>query len=69
MTVNAIDGVDRSLIVAVSLPGGLCTGEPDEDARSNRTAAFPIGADNRALLAAICRVGDLSDAQREANGC
>lgn len=69
VTVKRIDGVDRSLIVAVSLPGGLCTGESDEAPRSNWTAAFPEGADCDALLAAICRVGELSDAQGEANGC
>lgn len=69
VTVNEIEGVERSLMVAVSLPGGLCTGEPDEQPLSDWTMAFPAGADNPALLQAICSIGELTDAQRDANGC
>ncbi|HZD23736.1 MAG TPA: hypothetical protein VE569_10105 [Acidimicrobiia bacterium] len=69
VTVNEIADVDRSLMVAVSLPGGLCTGGPNEQPLSAWTMAFPMGADNEALLQAVCSVGVLTDAQKDANGC
>jgi hypothetical protein len=69
VTVNIIEGVAPTLMVAVSLPGGLCTGEPGEQPMSDWSMAFPEGTDNQALLTAICEVGELSPAQVEANGC
>lgn len=67
VTVNTVEGVPRSVMVAVSLPGGLCA-EGDEPA-TDWTMAFPEGADTDVLQGAFCEVGELSAAQRQANGC
>lgn len=67
VSVNLVEGVSRSVMVAVSLPGGLCA-EGDE-AVTDWTMAFPQGADQDAVLEAACEVGELSTAQRLANGC
>ena len=67
VSVNTVEGVSRNVMVAVSLPGGLCA-EGDE-AVTGWSMAFPQGADQDAVLEAACEFGELSAAQRRANGC
>jgi hypothetical protein len=67
VTINTIEEVSSTVMVAVSLPGGLCA-ESDR-ALSDWSMAFPQGADGETLLQAICAVGELSPTQREANDC
>jgi hypothetical protein len=67
VTVNAIEGIDRSVMVAVSLPGGLC--EEGDQALSHWTGAFPPSVDDEALQEANCSVGELTEVQRIADGC
>lgn len=67
VTVNRIGGVARSVMVAVSLPGGLCA--EDDVVRSPWSMAFPEAVDDVAARRASCEVGDLSGDQREANDC
>ena len=75
VTVNAIEGVDPSVMMAISLPGGGCTDGEDPDERFSAwslaipSATFPDRVDHERLLEAVCRVGDLSARQREANEC
>lgn len=66
VSVNLLVDVPRSVLVAVSQGGGFCG---FDEFSSEWVAAFPDGVDNPALLEAICDVGELSAAQREANGC
>lgn len=66
-TVNRIEGVDTTVMVAVGLPGGIC-GDNDT-ARSPWSMAFAPEADQAAVKQAVCSVGDLTPEQREANGC
>lgn len=75
VTVNAIEGVDPAVMMAISLPGGGCTDGEDPDERFSAwslaipTATFPDRLDHERLREAVCRVGDLSARQREANEC
>ena len=65
--VKLIEGVARSVMVAVSLPGGLC--QEDSVALSGWSMAFPETTAIADILESICRVGELTDDQRIANGC
>lgn len=67
VTVNTLDGMPRTLMVAVSLPGGLCA-EGDR-VLSDWSMAFPQGVDNEALVEAVCAVGEMTATQREVNDC
>lgn len=67
VTVNLIEGVDRSVMVAVSLPGGLC--RDDSVALSGWSMAFSSKAAQAAIQEAVCQVGELTDGERAANGC
>jgi hypothetical protein len=67
VTVNVLQDVPRDVMVAISLPGGLCN-EGDE-AVSQWSMVFPTGGDQNAVTQAICEVGELSAAERQANGC
>lgn len=67
VVVHTLETVPRSVMIAVSLPGGLCA-EGDQ-VLSDWSMAFPQGANQESLTEAICDVGELSAAQREANGC
>jgi hypothetical protein len=67
VTVNVLHDVSRDVMVAISLPGGLCN-EGDE-AVSQWSMVFPTGGDQDAVTQAICEVGELSAAERQANGC
>ncbi len=69
VTVNRIAGVEDSVIVAVSVPGGYCSEEDPDQRLTDWSMAFPEDADQEALSAAICVVGDLSAAQRLADRC
>ena len=69
MSVNIIDGVDASVMVAINVPGGECSKNDPDQRRSAWSMAFPDGASEQQLRAAICAVGDLSAAQRLADGC
>lgn len=66
VTVNLIEGVDPEVLVAVSLPGGIC--REDELVTSGWSAAFRT-TDVVTIQKAICAVGDLNEAQQVANGC
>lgn len=67
VTVNLIEGVDRSVMVAVSLPGGLC--QDGSVVLSDWSMAFGETAAIADVLETICRVGELTDDQRVVNGC
>lgn len=69
VTASAVESQPRSLMVAVSLPGGVCSETDPDTPLSDWTMAFPDGADNAAVRQAICEAGELSAVQREANGC
>jgi hypothetical protein len=63
--------VDPSLLVAVKVPGGICY-EGEHEPLSEWSLGFglrPPGEDPRIALDAVCSVGILSEAQREASGC
>jgi hypothetical protein len=67
VTVNAIEGIDRAVMVAVSLPGGLC--EEGDQPLSKWTGAFASTIDDDVLREANCSVGELTEAQRVADDC
>lgn len=67
VTVNLLDGVPRDVMVAVSLPGGLC--KEGDEAVSDWSMVFPTGGDQDAVSKAVCEVGELSAAERQVNGC
>ena len=67
VTVNTLDEIPGTVMVAVSLSGGLCA-EGDR-VLSDWSMAFPQGVDNEALLEAVCAVGEMTATQREANDC
>lgn len=67
ITVNLLEGVPRDVMVAVSMPGGLC--KEGDEAVSQWSMVFPTGGDQGAVTQAICDVGEMSDADRRANGC
>ena len=67
VTVHTLREIPRTVMVAVSLPGGVCA-EGDR-VLSEWSMAFPQGAENGALIEAVCTAGELSAAQREANDC
>lgn len=69
VTVNAVEGIDPGVLVAASIPGGSCSENDPDERLTDWSMAFPAGADHAQLQAAICDVGDLSAAQRLANGC
>lgn len=75
VTVNAIEGVDPAVMMAISLPGGSCSDGEDPDERFSAwslaipSVTFPDRVDHGRLREAVCRVGDLSARQREANEC
>lgn len=68
VTVNLIQGVDDRALVAVSTDGGCDLGADDEPL-SDWTMAFSLKADGDWVLKALCRVGELTAAERDANGC
>lgn len=67
VVVHTLETVPRSVMIAVSLPGGICA-EGDQ-VLSDWSMAFPQGADPESLTEAICDAGELSAAQSEANDC
>lgn len=67
VTVNAVEGIDRDVMVAVSLPGGLC--HDGAEALSGWSVAFPSTVDDAVARETLCQVGELTEAQRVADGC
>jgi hypothetical protein len=67
VVVYTLETVPRTVMIAVSLPGGLCA-EGDQ-VLSDWSMAFPQGADSTALMEAVCDAGEFSAAQSEANDC
>lgn len=67
VTANEIEGVPRTVMVAVSLPGGLC--QDDSEALSEWRMAFPSTADITVVQETMCRVGELTEGQIAANRC
>ncbi len=69
VSVNLVEGVADSVLVAVSVPGGFCSDNDPDERHTNWSVAFPEGADQAAFAQAICQVADLSASQRLTNGC
>ncbi len=69
VTVHRIDGVDDSVMVALSVPGGFCSENDPDERHTPWSMAFADGANDEQLSDAVCQVGELSAAQRLANGC
>ncbi len=67
VTVNVLQDVPRDLMVAVSLPGGLC--KEGDEAVSDWSMVFPTGGDQNAVSKAVCDVRELSAEERQVNGC
>lgn len=69
VTVNLVEGVADSVLVAVSVPGGFYSDNDPDERHTSWSVAFPEGADQAAFTQAICEVADLSASQRLTNGC
>ena len=69
VTANRVEGYPPTLIVAMSIDGGMCS-EEDPDQRSTAwSLAFSEETEQTPVLHAVCEVGELSAAQWLANGC
>ncbi len=69
VTVHRIDGVDDSVMVALSVPGGFCSENDPDERHTPWSMAFADEADDDQLSNALCEVGELSAAQRLADRC
>lgn len=69
VTVNRIVGVDVSVLVAVSVPGGYCSDTDPNEIHTNWSMAFHPYAEQAEVERAICQVGALSPSSRLVNGC
>ena len=69
VTVNRIAGVDDEVMVALSIPGGDCSDIDPDERRTPWSMAFGDYDDLAAITAVVCDVGELSAAQRLADGC
>ena len=68
-TVHRITGVDETVMVALSFPSGSCSENDPNERHTSWSMAFADGADQADISAAVCDVGELSPAQRLADGC
>ena len=70
LSMNVIDGIDPSVMMAINIPAGGCSDGADPEERwSAWSLAIADGSDHEGLLDAVCRVGELSPTQQAANGC
>lgn len=69
VSVNGVEGFNESLLVAVSTDGGYCSEEDPDQRLSQWSFAFSEKMEQAPVIGAVCEVGELSAAQRLANGC
>jgi len=69
VTANRVEGYPPTLIVAVSIDGGMCSEEDPNQRPTAWSMAFSEDIEQAPVLGAVCEVGELSEAQWLANGC
>ena len=69
VTANRVEGYPPTLIVAVSIEGGMCSEEDPDQGPTAWSMAFSGDTKQTPVVGAVCEVGELSAAQWLANGC